>query len=67
MNTSLEAIKDCKISDHLIEVSIQVVNLILMNFDTSFLALPHNYGVIHGKILPHSFVHLIRHSLVCFL
>lgn len=36
MNTPLGAIKDCKISDHLIEVSIQVVNLILMSFDSQF-------------------------------
>lgn len=34
MSIPLGAIKECKISDHLIEVSIQVVNLLLMSFET---------------------------------
>lgn len=33
MNVPLGAIKECKISDHLIEVSVKVVNLILMSFE----------------------------------
>lgn len=33
MNTTLEQLKECKISNHLIEQSIQMVNLILMSFE----------------------------------
>lgn len=33
MNTTFGAIKECKISNHIIEVSIQMVNLVLMSFE----------------------------------